>query len=267
MIIEVNQPDQYSMARGESKDKSVSGDMRLGSEKNKSERKDARTQFKTEKEVLKAKRESGELSRKEYRQSLRTSRKAKLNATKLQLLKRFSKDGKPLFIYRLKKVFKEGGKHKKKMPDGTIVDVAPQNVIETPQGTYDASEIAKVMGSSVAQVQANPQSIAQQLVPVETSTKTADEVVPQPQPTPTTEPAIVVPASNITQTPEGYYATPETQTPDEAPIDVKEDEGKAQGKKPLSKTEKILLWGGIGLVVAIIGFVVVRKVMSRGKTA
>ena len=99
MIIEVNQPDQYSMARGESKDKSVSGDMRLGSEKNKSERKDARTQFKTEKEGLKVQRESGELSRKEYRQSLRSSRKAKLNATKLQLLKRFFKKMANHYLY------------------------------------------------------------------------------------------------------------------------------------------------------------------------
>ena len=267
MIIEVNQPDQYSMAKGESKDKYVSEDMRLGSDKNKSERKDARTKFQSEKEGLKSKRESGELTRKEYRKSLKESRKAMFNATKLQLLKRFSKDGKPLFIYRLKKVIKEGGKHKKKMPDGTMVDVAPQNVIETPQGTFDATEIAKAMGTTADQVKANQQTIVSQMVPVETSTKNAEQVEPQPQPTPTTEPAVIVPASNVTETPQGYFATPETQLPTEPAKDVKDEDVKAQGKVPLSKTEKILLWGGIGVVVAIIGFVVIRKVISKGKNA
>lgn len=108
-------------------------------------------QRKADKEKRKTERTQKRSERKEVRQEKRAVRKAKRLAKKL--LRAKDKTGRKRWFYPISRVFKG----KKKQADGTIVEVAPNDVVTTSSGAqFDKTEIAKATGVS-------PQSVTPQM--------------------------------------------------------------------------------------------------------
>jgi hypothetical protein len=234
--------------------------------KSKEQRKDNRASAKEARQDLRQQYKTGAISKEEFKTQKKSRRKAKRNAVKLQLLKRFTRDGKPLFVYRLKEVIedRQTKKLQKRMPDGKTVEVPRENVVQTPQGMYDLSEIAKAMNVSVDQLKTAQAQLIDILIPLASSSKGQTEAVNVPKSDTTADLAVSVPESNMTDLGGGeYFLTNETFDGDmfdaSSPVpDVADDE-----KPPLKGWEKGLLWGGIAVVAIVLGVIIYRKVKSN----
>lgn len=248
--------ETYSNAKGDSKDGFVKKEDRLMSESNRTKRKEARDKAKADKELLRGKMKAGDLSKSDFRKQKRAIRKEKRNATKLQLLKRFSKDKKPLFAYRLKKVFKkENGKAEKEMPDGTKVEVKPENQVVTPQGIYDLTEISKALGITAETFKVNQADILKKLIALESDSKNLKTAVETIKTNPLADLSVPVTEDKTETMDDGYtYLTDETQLKTETVItDVADEDKKKQG---MSTTTKIVLITGSVIVVGIVAYII-----------
>lgn len=231
-------------------------------------RKASRETAKTERKDLKQQFKTGTITKEKFKSEKKKRRKAKLNAIKLQFLKRFTKDGKPLFVYRLKEVVQDlkDKKYKKKHPDGSDSEVKKDDIVSTPQGLYDINEIAKAMNVSVESLKNAQAQLIDILIPLASSSKGQAEAVDVPKSDNSADMGVIVPESNVTQTDDGgYYTNNETFDassfdPNEKVPDVKDDEK----KPPLKNWEKGLLWGGIAVAAIVVGVIVYRKIKSNG---
>ena len=265
----------YSNASG--KERAVKKENKLFTETAKSERKTGRTTTKSEIKDIKSKVKSGELTRQEARKLKRTSRKVKRGAIKLQLTKRFTKDGKPLFIYRLKKVFKgKDGKLRKKLADGTEVEVKATDIVNTPQGTFDANDISKASGVSVEEIKSNPSVVDNVTMAVTPSSSTSETATETAKSSTTSDLAVQVPTENLVNTTTGEEGTevsyqtgdnvflendtlPATNTVSSETTDATENTDATETTKTKMKTwEKVLLFGGIAVVLGLVTFAIVK---------
>jgi hypothetical protein len=214
-------------------------------------------------------------ARKEARVTRKSNRKAKRNAPKLKRLRR--KSGQTSFVMKLIKLVPKGKQnfsgvdgdpkitpiipasieYTKTYPDGTVTVVPASDVIVNVAGTFDKNDIAKAFGTTKEAL--TPEMIDKYLVyiaPASSKSETATETVKAP----TSDVAVVVPDSNIVTTDDGAFLTTDTQDTAEPVKDVAKEE--VDSRKPLKKYEKIILYGGIGLVLLIAG-VIAYKSMKK----
>jgi hypothetical protein len=237
-------------------------------------------QKKADREKKKSIRTQKRTERKEIRQEKRAVRRAKREAKRL--LRAKDKTGRKKWFYPISRVFKG----KKRQKDGTIVEVAPENIVTTRSGAqFDRTEIATATGVPPAQVTAqvvesvvvtNPQPSAQPSenttltpfiqAPVEPQldqSKSAEEVLN----TLTTVYAPVNENKEVVQGEDGAtYIADETTSQEEPPIS---DEEFAKIKKDAKVEKKGLgVWGWVGISAIVVGLVVggvlIYK-MSKGK--
>ena len=148
--------------------------------------------------------------------------------------------------------------YSKTFADGTTITIPASDVIVHASGVFDKSDIARAFG--VAKETLTPEMIDKYLVyiaPAPANSDTATETTKSA----TTDVAIEVPADKVTETPDGTFLTTDTQDPNAPVIDVAIEQKQEQA--PLKKYEKIILWGGVALVVIIAGVIIYRK-MSKG---
>jgi hypothetical protein len=175
------------------------------------------------------------------REERRSKRKAKRNATKLRRLNT-PKGSK--FTFKLKKVNKQGTKRTKRNNNGTIVVLNESDIVSTPKGDFDKIEVAKAL--NVAPEKVTPELVAQNQV-VEANGDVS----------------IIVPDTIVGQDSQGdTYLAEDLQDENTPPEDVVKDDEKKRG---LSTTEKVLLFGGIGVAVLTIGIILYRKFSNKGK--
>jgi hypothetical protein len=180
-------------------------------------------------------------SRVAKREERRSKRKAKRNATKLRRLNT-PKGSK--FTFKLKKVNKQGTKRTKRNNNGTIVVLNESDIVSTPKGDFDKIEVAKAL--NVAPEKVTPELVAQNQV-VEANGDVS----------------IIVPDTIVGQDNQGdSYLAEDLQDENSPPEDVVKDDEKKRG---LSTTEKVLLFGGIGVAVLTIGIILYRKFSNKGK--
>jgi hypothetical protein len=265
----------YSNAGG--KEKAVKKEDRLFTETARSERKSGRTTKRSELKDIRSQVKSGTLSRQEARKLKKKSRKAKAGAIKLQLTKRFTKDGKPLFIYRLKKVFKDiDGTFKKILPNGKKVKVKKEDIVSTPQGTYDATDIAKASGKSVEEIKSSPSAISEVTTAVSPSSSSTEIATETSKSSSTSDLAVEVPTEKIVNTTTGQegqevsYQTsdelyleeetlPATNTDSTETTGATENTDATETTKTKMKTwEKVLLFGGVAVVLGLVTFAIVK---------
>lgn len=202
-------------------------------------------------------------------------RKAKRNAPKLKRIRR--KNGQNSFVMRLIKlvpiakkqkfsgvdstltaIIPEATEYSKTFADGTSVVIPASDVIVNTAGVFDKSDIARAFG--VEKSTLTPQMIEKYLIyiaPAPANSETATETTKSA----TSDVAIEVPATNVVTTDEGTFLATDTQGADEPAKDVAQEQKDEQ--KPLKKYEKAILYGGIAVVVLIVGVIVYRK-MSKG---
>jgi len=279
IIVETNRTTPvYSNIKG--REKAVKKEDRLFTESARSERKSGRETKRSEIKSIREKAKSGELTKKEARQLKRKARKVKRGAVKLQLTKRFTKDGKPLFVYRLQKVFKgKDGKWFKKLPDGSKVEVKPTDVINTQQGTYDANDIAKASGISVDAIKSNPSTVDSVTTTVTQSSSGSEIATETTTNSASADLAVEVPTENIVNTTTGEegedvsYETGDdlfleedtltaTNTEDTEGTEENKDKDEntdTKTKTPMKTWEKILLFGGIAVVLGLVTFAIVKR--------
>lgn len=279
ITLETNRTTQvFSNAAGNSKDNTVKAEDRLFSSSAKQTRSSNKSSSKTQISDIKSKAKSGELSKKEARKEIKKARKIKRGAIKLQLTKRSTQYGKPVAIYRLKKleVDKRDGKIKKKNADGTTKEVSKTDVITTPQGQYDVSDIAKATNLPVDQIKSNPEIVKSVTTAVTTESATAPTATETSKSDASADLAVQVPASNIynastdsegslSSTDVGFLKsdTESTDATDENKNNTdQQDETKT--KKPMKTWEKVLLFGGIAVVLGLVGFAI-YKGQKNGK--
>jgi hypothetical protein len=267
----------YSNLKG--KEKAVKEENRLFTDTARSERKSARTTKRAEIKDIRSQVKSGQLSREEARKLKRKTRKAKAGAIKLQLTKRFTKDGKPLFVYRLKKVFKDiDGVFKKILPDGRKVKVKKEDIVTTAQGTYDANDISKASGVSVQEIKSNPSTVDSVTTTV-TQSSSGSEIATETTNSASADLAVEVPTENVVNTTTGEvggdvsYQTgddvfieeetlPATNTETTDTTDTTDTTGTTDStettKTPMKTWEKVLLFGGIAVVLGLVTFAIVK---------
>jgi hypothetical protein len=214
----------------------------------------------SEKDQRRAERKSNREERKTKRQTRRSSRKAKKNATKLKTI---VKGGVTKIVKPFKKVFtkKDGSKYKKAQ-DGTEIPVKSTDVVKTPQGEYDKTEISQATGVPADKI--TTQTVSTITVPTQPTSPTADATSVAPASDPNADLSGIVPESSVVETDEGLYLNSETQPVEEPTKDVAQEEKKS--KEPLKKWEKGLLWGGVGVVVLIVGIVAFKYFKNKGKS-
>lgn len=235
----------------------------------KEQRQSNRASAKEQKKDLKQQYKTGAISKEQFKSEKKSRRKAKRNAVKLQLKKRFFKDGSPLFIYRLKELFpdKATGKLKKKHADGTDTEVDAKDAIKTPQGYYDLMEIARVLNVSVETLRATKDELMSKLIPLTEASKNQETPVFAPRTDSEAGLGVGVPKENVTETEDGnYYTNNETYNdddfnPKDKIPDVKDDEN----TPPLKNWEKSILWGGIAIAAIAVSIIVYRKIKSNGE--
>jgi len=190
----------------------------------------------------KTERQNNRETRRTARKDNRKTRKANRNA---KVLKRITgKNGKPVFGYKLSKVF---GRNKKNQ-DGTTTELKSTEIILDSQGNaYDANEVSKATG--VAKSRLTTSTVDNMLV--KARNKTTGE----------TETFVPVSDSNVTQASDDqFYLTQETVGANE-PIqdEKKKDEEKAKQETGMKKSTKIILIAS-GLVVAsLIVYAIVKS--------
>jgi len=203
------------------------------------------------------------------REARKSSRKAKRNARKLKRVK--LRNGKTAIVYvlsRLRPVKKSGAdesltmEYVKTYPDGTTGVVKAEDVVKTTDGKfYDKNEVAKAFG--VEKTAVTQQMIDRYVIPVAPTTDATTTTTEVPK-SENSDGAVVVPDEKVVTDENGnQFLADDTKAEGDllASDDVKEDDKKAQGG--MSKTQKYILWGGIGLVAIIIGVVVYRKMSKK----
>lgn len=209
-------------------------------------------------------------SRSEARATRRSNRKAKRNARKLKRVK--LRNGRTAVVYvlsRLRPVKKSGAdesltmEYVKTYPDGTTGVVKAEDVVKTTDGKfYDRNEIAKAFG--VEKTAVTQQMIDRFIIPVAPTSDATTTTTEVPK-SENSDGAVVVPDTKVVTDANGdQFLADDTKAEGDllASDDVKEDDQKAQGG--MSKRQKYILWGGIGLVALIIGVVVYRKMSKKG---
>jgi hypothetical protein len=214
----------YSSATGDKKKKTISERFKSATESVKN--------FGENKEDRKANR----LNRKTDRTEKREKRKKKRNARKLEKQKTPQGDK---FLFKLIPLKKKGSDAEKTNPDGTKQSIPAKDIVSTPQGDFDKKEVAKATGIP-----------EEQITPLTLKKVSVIE--------PTGEVKVIVPTSLVGQDGGGdSYLNSDLQFENEEEKDVAKEE--ADARKPLKKYEKIILWGGIGLVVLIAGIIAYKK--------
>lgn len=210
-------------------------------------------------------------SRSEARATRKSNRKAKRNAKKLKRVK--LRNGKTASVYvlsRLRPVKKSGAdeslsvQYVRTYPDQTTAVIKAEDVVKTTDGKfYDKNEVAKAFG--VEKTAVTQQMIDRYIIPVaptSDATTTTNEV-PKSE---NSESGVVVDESKVVTDENGdQFLATDTKAEGDllASDDVKEDDKKAQGG--MTKTQKYILWGGIGVVAIILGVVIYRKMSNKGK--
>ena len=207
-------------------------------------------------------------SRQEARTTRKTNRKSKRNARKLKRVK--MRNGKSAMIYvlsRLRAVKKSGAdeslsvQYIKTYPDNTTGVIAKEDVVTTADGKfYDKNEIAKAFG--VEKTAVTQQMIDRFIVPVAvttdgTETKEVDKTDKS------ADAGVIIPEEKVVLDADGnpYVAEDLKNEDGTGSDDVKVDDKKAQSG--MTKTQKIILGVGIGLVVLTIVYVVYRKMSTK----
>jgi len=209
------------------------------------------------------------------RQNRRTDRKAKRNAPKLKRVKR--KNGSSALVMKLIKlvpvrkqkfsgadavltaIIPTSTEYTKTFEDGTTIIIPASDVIVNTAGVFDKSDIARAFG--VTKETLTPEMIDKYLVylvPTPSNATTTTET----DKSPTADVSIVIDPTKVVVTPEGEFLKTDVQDPN-APVVNVADEQKAE-QKPLVKWEKYLLWGGIGVGVLIIGYIIYKKTTNKG---
>lgn len=245
-------------------------DKQAAREKKQAERKLARGDKQAARKVTRA---ENKVERKEKR----AERKAKRQANRLVRAK--DKTGKKRWFYPIARVFNG----KKRLKDGTVVEVAATDIVTTSNGAqFDKKEIAAASGVSPAQVTA--QMVEQTAVSsnpnqtVTEETKLSPMVARPNEPAATTDPSadptknmstIYYPVSEnkqVTQTSDGATYLSEETIPMEEP-EVDED---VEMRKKDSKEDKkgLGVWGWVGISAIVVGLgvaTVLLMKMSKGK--
>jgi hypothetical protein len=254
--VETKYPVRYSNAKGTSKDGVVSAENRLFSESSKAERKTARGTMRSKNKMARSQRSSGKIDRKEFRQLKRSNRKAKRNATKLQLVDRFLIAGKPVFAKRLIKLVTDGsGKRKKTYPDGKTVEVAQSDVIRTPQGEYDKNDFPTLKTKPATAI--TQEDVKNATIITATTPATSGTTSIASNTDPSASVSIPFAPEQVVETDGSFYSSDDTQPVEEAPKDVSEEDD--QNKRPLKKWEKGLIIGGAIAVSLVIAYVIYQK--------
>jgi hypothetical protein len=204
--------------------------------------------------------------RQAVRQEKRATRKAKRLARKL--LRAKDRTGRKKWFYPISRVFKG----KKRQSDGTIVDVAPTDIVTTRNGAqFDKNEISKATGVPPQQVTTqlvesvvvtNPQPSTQ---PTENSTLTP--FIQQPPETAFSESKSVeeflssmtmvyAPVSENKELVQGddgaMYMSDETTSQEEPPITDEEFEA-LKKKKSAEEKKGLGVWGWVGISAIVLG--------------
>lgn len=216
-------------------------------------------------------REDRKQGRVQARSTRQSNRKAKRNARKLKRVK--LRNGKSVSVYvlsRLKAVRKSGAdeslsvQYVRTYPDQTTAVIKAEDVVKTTDGKfYDKNEIAKAFG--VEKTAVTQQMIDRYIIPVAPTSEntTTTNEVPKSE---TSDNAVVIDDTKIVTDENGnQFLKDDTKSEGDGGSDDVKDDDKKKAEEGLSKTQKIILWGGIGLVVVIIGVVVYRKMSSKGK--
>ena len=198
-------------------------------------------------------RQSERKLRREARHTRKTNRKANRNAKKLILVKtsRGEKFFFPLSRVRLgKKAYK----------DGTKVEVDPKDQVKVfdqktkEEVVLDKKEVANALDKPVGEVtNADAQKLIQQLtLEIEElktlKAETGDKLNENPY-------GVMVDDSKLQVVNDGEaYLTSQTQDKDKADEDVKDKEN------GLSKTQKVVLWSAVAVVVGLVGFAIYKSV-------
>lgn len=199
-------------------------------------------------------KQSGRKADREVKKADRKAKRAKKNGSPLTKLKE-------KFLKKIKEIkTNREGKKVKTQPDGTETVVAPKNIVVTPQGEYDKVEIGRAL--NVPPEQVTSALIAQRSVATAPTTTAIASATIIPA-SPSADLAIVVQPSLVENDSAGMpYLSVDLQSVDEPLMDVAKEES---GKRKLSKTEKIVLWAGVGLVVIIVGYLGYKKFTSKKK--
>jgi hypothetical protein len=183
-----------------------------------------------------ANRGKNRTDRKLNREIKRTARKKKRNARKLEKIN--TPQGEK-FLFKLIPLKKNGTQAEKTNPDGTKQEIPAKDIVSTPQGDFDKKEVAKASGLP-----------EEQITPL--TFKKVSVLAP------TGEVKIAVPTALVGQDNNGdSYLNVELQDENEKEKDVVKEE--MDSRNPLKKYEKIILWGGIALVVIIGGIIAYKK--------
>jgi hypothetical protein len=198
-------------------------------------------------------RQSARASRIEARHTRRKTRKANRNAKKLTLVKTSRGDK---FFFPLSRV-RLG---KKKYKDGMEVAVKPEDQVKVvdPQTKeeviLDKKEIANVLDKPVADVTNSDAQLLIQKLNLEISElkRLQAETGDKPSETPY---GLLVDDSKVEVVEDGdAYLKNQTQEKNSKDEDVKDKE------KGLSKTQKIVLWSGVGVATLIVGYLIYKAV-------
>lgn len=204
------------------------------------------------------------------RQTRQLNRKAKRNAPKLKRVKR--KNGTSAMVMKLIKlipvkkqkfsgvdavltaVIPTSTEYTKTFEDGTTIIIPATDVIVNTAGVFDKSDIARAFG--VTKETLTPEMIDKYLVylvPTPTNATTTTET----DKSATADVSIVIDPTKVVTTPDGEFLATDVQDPNAPVVDVAQEQKAEQ--KPLVKWEKYLLWGGIGVGVLIIGYIIYKK--------
>lgn len=222
----------YSNAEGDKTKKTLKdrlAESKANYQKNKPERENIQNQKESE-------RKKNRQERMDNRSIRRSARKKKRNARKLE---RINTPQGEKFLFKLIPLKKNGTKAEKTNPDGTKQEIPAKDIVSTPQGDFDKKEVAKASGLP-----------EEQITPL--TLKKVSVIAP------TGEVKIAVPTALVGQDNNGdSYLNVELQDENEKEKDVVKEE--MDSRNPLKKYEKIILWGGIALVVIIGGIIAYKK--------
>jgi hypothetical protein len=98
------------------------------------------------------------------------------------------------------------------------------------------------------------------LVPTPTNATTTTET----DKSATADVSIVIDPTKVVVTPEGEFLKTDVQDPNAPIVNVADEQKKEKEKEGLAKWEKYLLWGGIGVGVLIIGYIIYKKTTNKG---
>jgi hypothetical protein len=201
-------------------------------------------------------RQSARALRIEARHTRRTTRKANRNAKKLTLIKTSRGDK---FFFPLSRV-RLG---KKKYKDGTEVQVKPEEQVKVfdqqtkEEVILDKKEIANALDKPVAEVtNTDAQQMIQKLnLEISELKRLQAETGDKPTETPY---GLMVDDSKVEVVEDGEaYLKNQTQDKDKTTEDVKDKE------KGLSKTQKIVLWSGVGVATLLVGYLIYKAVKKQ----